>query len=379
MTESFFFIAHVHGRFGGYSRQMELARGAAMQGHRVVWAGPLQARAEIEELGNVRFIEAYTPGFHIPLLTNLTRSLVTFLRNADIVKRSTLLLFTEIDVLALWVASPFLSPMKSVFMQRSDLIHQYQFLSGITGSKAMRFRASALKIIFKLTHSKLDQIVVQTPALQARLVKLGVRTPISTVVNNCNPSWSESEKGAPRIISLGKQATHFLVIANFFYFIKGFDILFAAIAELKEREDFRVHVIGGGRDQDLIRSELDRRNLRKHVQLKGRLENAGQYIKEYDVIVIPSALDACPNVLLESITAKVPIIATDIEAHRYLLRDKIPMCAPDSANLSAHMKRFLESDAAQRQEFIPKNLSDRYIFDWPAAILDEIRGNISNP
>lgn len=101
-------------------------------------------------------------------------------------------------------------------------------------------------------------------------------------------------------------------IANF-YPTKGLPYLLAAIHEVRRADPNIVSVIiGDGAERPHLESLIERNNLGNTVLLAGALPNAAQYLKAFDLFVLPSVKEGWPYAILEAMAAEVPIVATRV-------------------------------------------------------------------
>ncbi|MFC1612608.1 glycosyltransferase family 4 protein [Patescibacteria group bacterium] len=93
------------------------------------------------------------------------------------------------------------------------------------------------------------------------------------------------DKGLEYLIDVAKQ-------------IDNPDILFAIIGEGPLRENFEFQILNF--------------ELKDKILLLGEKEDAAQYLKAFDLFVLPSVKEGAPFVILEAMSADLPIIATDV-------------------------------------------------------------------
>ena len=74
-------------------------------------------------------------------------------------------------------------------------------------------------------------------------------------------------------------------------------------------------------DIDDIEEEILEEGLSKKVSLVGKIEDAGQYLKAFDIFILPSIKEGFPFVLLEAGLAKLPVIASDVGGIPELISD----------------------------------------------------------
>lgn len=94
---------------------------------------------------------------------------------------------------------------------------------------------------------------------------------------------------------------------------KGVDNLVSAFADVaKSHLDTALIVIGEGEEQERLTALVQKLGLSKKVHLLGRKENAGKFLKAFDVFVLASRTDAFPYVPLEAGLAQLPVVATRV-------------------------------------------------------------------
>ena len=90
---------------------------------------------------------------------------------------------------------------------------------------------------------------------------------------------------------------------------KGPDLLVEAVVRMGSDAP-AVSIIGGGRMEDELRSRIDAENL--PIRLHGIVDEAAALLKAFDCLVLSSRTEGTPMILLEAITAEVPVIATRV-------------------------------------------------------------------
>ncbi|HLD31536.1 MAG TPA: glycosyltransferase [Patescibacteria group bacterium] len=103
-------------------------------------------------------------------------------------------------------------------------------------------------------------------------------------------------------------------IANF-YQPKGLDILLAAVADIQNElrdKKTKLLIIGDGHQRYKLEKIIRQNNLSDLVHLLGRLPDARQYLPGFDLFILPSRKEGLPYTLLEALSARIPILATDV-------------------------------------------------------------------
>lgn len=171
--------------------------------------------------------------------------------------------------------------------------------------KALIGSASWLTVILStatIVVSKQDETIgKRMPGAGAKIrsVPLGIETPEFLPRDAAEASLSIAEQG-PRIVTIAELTSN-----------KGIAYAIDAIAELKVRGvQCSYFIIGDGE----LRGELARRvrdlGIAHRVRFLGFVPDAAQYLKAFDVFLLPSIKEGMPYVLLDAAAAGMPIITT---------------------------------------------------------------------
>ncbi len=90
---------------------------------------------------------------------------------------------------------------------------------------------------------------------------------------------------------------------------KGLDLAIKTIARIPQ---VIFLIIGTGKDKLLLEKLIEKNNLTDRVFLLGFLPEARQYLKAFDIFILPSRTEALPYTILEAGLAELPIIATKV-------------------------------------------------------------------
>lgn len=94
---------------------------------------------------------------------------------------------------------------------------------------------------------------------------------------------------------------------------KGFDLLIEALdIVVQKNKKFKLHILGEGEDREKLETLISKYNLQQNVQLLGFQSNPHRYIKFADAFVLSSRWEGLPNVVLESLYIRTPVIATRV-------------------------------------------------------------------
>src|SRR5581483_6579039 len=73
-----------------------------------------------------------------------------------------------------------------------------------------------------------------------------------------------------------------------------------------------LHCIGSGPLQQEVQELINQKGLQQHVTLYGFRNDAMQFMRHADVLLLPSIIEGLPGVILEAFYCKTPVVAYDV-------------------------------------------------------------------
>ncbi len=102
--------------------------------------------------------------------------------------------------------------------------------------------------------------------------------------------------------------------------VKGYRYLVQAFARIADKyADAQLILIGDGREHAGLKDEVARLGLEGRVLLPGMRPYAMQYVRAFDVWIMPSLAEGFPLALLEGMSGRLPVIASDIPSMHELV------------------------------------------------------------
>lgn len=95
---------------------------------------------------------------------------------------------------------------------------------------------------------------------------------------------------------------------------KGFDILLAAIALMKERSRIRLSIVGDGPERPRLEKQMLHLGIADQVVFLGEIppDRMPTFFADIDVFVLPSRSEGRPNVVIEALAAGLSVVSTDL-------------------------------------------------------------------
>ena len=94
---------------------------------------------------------------------------------------------------------------------------------------------------------------------------------------------------------------------------KGHQFLISALARISTQfPHAHVGIIGRGPEEQKLRRQISELGLEDKVHLLGFRENALQYVKAFDIWTMPSLKEGLPLALMEGMSGRLPVIASNI-------------------------------------------------------------------
>ena len=162
-------------------------------------------------------------------------------------------------------------------------------------------------------------------------------------------------------------------IANF-YPTKGLEYLIEAFYLLNTKYlilDTVLLIIGDGELRPELEKMIREKGLGKKVFLLGQIPDAYRFLPAFDVFVLPSVKEGFPWVLIEAMSAKLPVIATDVGAVPEIINDHkngLLVKPKDPAGLADKIKEVLENDRLKNELGIQAHQTVLFKFEFDKMV-----------
>lgn len=251
--------------------------------------------------------------------------------------------------------------------RKADLIHAQWSLCGIvagvagtiTGTPVVTTfrgedvnrcdRSPLARLVLRACIRLNDHLVAVSSAMARRIAKFfpQKQKKLSVIVNGVGEAFRSVARARE------PESIDFVAVGSLIP-RKRLDLSINAFAILaRERSDVRLWVVGDGPQRDPLES------LVKQLALDGRVSFAGQLapdrlaplLAESRAMVLSSASEGRPNVVLEAMAAGVPVIAADIEGVREMIGNNkrgLLFTSGDIMALADRMRQLLDPSLGRR-------------------------------
>lgn len=101
--------------------------------------------------------------------------------------------------------------------------------------------------------------------------------------------------------------------------IRKNQVMILEALKLLQDKDIKVYFIGEGDEIENLELKAKKYNIENSVEFLGYKENAQEYIKEFDYIILPSISEGLPITILESYMERKPVIVSNIDVFKELV------------------------------------------------------------
>ena len=123
---------------------------------------------------------------------------------------------------------------------------------------------------------------------------------------------------------------------------KGFEILIEAFAQVRKSQQARLLILGEGEERPMLEALIKQLGLDQDVDLPGFVLNPYPYMAHASLFVLSSRWEGLPTVLVEAMSLRTPVIATDCPSGpQEILRggqygQLVPVDNPEALALAIH-------------------------------------------
>ncbi len=353
----------------GQFARLESASNAIKNEHDVIWVSP-KVKNPIEGI-------EYKNSFKEIKFNKDIKVNIIFSSESDIIKNYITLILLKINY----------KNFNIIFMQRIDSLKNYLFNFKKKPSFKIFIRIIIFPFFIFLGLLLIDKYIFQTPfALRDYFLKKRIRTILLslffnnqrmyTLTNNSGIQWNLKFKNSTESVvhSSATLKRTIVYIGNIQFYGKGIDTIIKASKKL-DASKYSFKLIGSIPHQfkekiEDIKVYISRNNL--DIEFCGHRENPHLYLQNKNTIFVSaSRLDLSPNSVLEALSFNIPILLSDISAHKFIFRfDEFLFGKDNAEELSTKIEALFENkDYWKRNLNFVEQVYEKFNFDWDAEFL----------
>jgi glycosyltransferase involved in cell wall biosynthesis len=242
------------------------------------------------------------------------------------------------------------------------------------------------RFLEKLSTGWKDYIIVNNKHDYDQAIEYGIkpRRKVVLIHNGIDPyklDFLEPNEAKIRLFEkLARKSGSFLhegltigTIANL-YPTKGIKYLidgFAMFTKKNPHAGAKLAIIGDGPEKESLELQIKDLALENKVFLLGQMPNAYQYLNAFDIFVLSSVKEGFPWALLEAMSAKLPVIATNVGANPEIIesgKNGLLVEAGKPEKISEALELLISNEAVRREFGIQAHQTVLFKFDLKKMI-----------
>lgn len=193
------------------------------------------------------------------------------------------------------------------------------------------------------------------PNIKTKVISNGIN------INNLNTTCIKNPPIEKYILNIGRVHPQ-----------KGQLDLIKAFARISTKIEHNLIIIGDGDYKVILQNEIDKLNMNKRVHLLGSIQTPYIFMKQCDLFIFPSYYEGFPNVLIEAMALKSPIISYKFQGYDEILNEDNNLCnIGDIKELAEKILFFINNDKDKNnlskkmynksKQFILENTLKKYL------------------
>jgi len=173
--------------------------------------------------------------------------------------------------------------------------------------------------IYNSIKNNVDYFISITPQIKEELITSGIENerivsiPNGVEIKRKSKSHDCSDTNVDIItgVAVGRLCHH-----------KNYDFLFKVISKIKNRENYRLYILGNGPDEHKLKCLAKSLCIEETLVFCGLVNNVDEYLATADFFVLPSKTEGLSNALLEAMAFGVVPVVSDIPGNRFVVANE---------------------------------------------------------
>ncbi|MBM9514557.1 glycosyltransferase [Desulfogranum marinum] len=250
--------------------------------------------------------------------------------------------------------------------ERIDILHTHFYKTDIVGLLATRgisckiistphgwskngdIKLWCYEMLDRIALPFMDAVAPLSEDLYQPLKKIpGLDKKLHLIINGVDLSEvSVSEVITPDVLAAKNSGKFILGYIGQLIPRKGLEVLLKALTNVKNI-DWELYLVGEGEQREELQKLCQNMGIADSVHFVGFRQDRLEFLRGFDVFVLPSRLEGIPRCLMESMAANVPIIASNIPGCNDLIiheRTGLLFKLDDHADLSSQIEKLVKSE-----------------------------------
>lgn len=243
---------------------------------------------------------------------------------------------------------------------------------GASLQRSSRFRRGVVTSAIRRLYPNSDRVIAVSQGVADELHRgFGVNKQKLNVVHNPIPvdKIREDSKETPDHRWLTDYDLDVVLGVGSLHPQKDFLTLISSFAEMDEKADKRLMIIGEGPQEAKIERKISKEGLEEYVEIISYVENIYSHMGSADVFALSSAWEGFGNVIVESLASGTPVVATDCSGPRDIMNSQTGELVPvgDSKSMSDAIQKLLISPPPEKElrnycsRFQSDNIAEEYL------------------
>lgn len=230
-----------------------------------------------------------------------------------------------------------------------------KIIGNVHGWTGHSLRVIAYEFLDKILLKFFDKIIVISPIQKKQLMNIGIpENKITFIPNYIDVNSLPRQSGSIELKTAYGIRKEDIIVGSVGRLSpeKGYQYLLKAMATLKKINNLKLILVGNGQEEKKLMRLAEDLKIRDKVIFAGYQANVFNYIEIFDIFVLSSLTEGFPNVLLEALGCKKPVVATNVGAIDSIIKHNVTgylTNAKDFQGLAQGINYFLTNkDEAQK-------------------------------
>ena len=208
----------------------------------------------------------------------------------------------------------------------------------------IRKNISFIKFLEKILHKRMKYILTNSLAIKNQIVNDEGLTENKVKVIYNSIKINKNQK-----VFQDKETVSIILIANFIPY-KNHSLIITACSTLPKELNYRILFIGDG-DKSYIaklKKNIFNYNLEKRFKFCGKVLDTNHYLKKSDIGILCSNEEGLSNALIEYISYKLPVLATDVGGNSEIIKNNFNGFLVEKNNSESFAKKVRRINKKQK-------------------------------